>query len=91
MGDGYVQRIRDGINSDLPTVALTWTALYSTEATYINDFFKTRYGVTAFEYQPPHIDYSAQAKFIVQDWSVTKTHGSSFDVTATLQQVADPT
>lgn len=87
MGDGYVQRIESGLNNDLPALNLTWTNLTDTEATYINDFFKTRKGSVKFEYQPPHVNWSAQANFICQTWSVERTSGNTYTASATLQQV----
>jgi phage-related protein len=87
MGDGWIQRIEDGLNSDMPALTLTWTNLSVAEATYINDFFKTRKGVTKFEYQPPHINYSAQKNFVCQDWSADLSSPNTYNVVATLQEV----
>jgi len=87
MGDGWVQRIENGLNSDMPALTLTWTNLSVAEATYINDFFKTRKGVTKFEYQPPHIDYAATKNFVCQDWSADIVSPNTYTVTATLQEV----
>lgn len=91
MGDGFVQRIKDGINSNLcQQLSLTWTNITAAEATTLNDFFNTQAGYLAFSYQPPHIAFPASRKWICGSWNPRLTDAGAYTFTAEFEEVPDP-
>jgi len=84
-GDGYEQRVGDGIN----TMSMVWNLKFedisSADADTITEFFRTKAGVTYFTWTPPGI---AEAKFICRKWKRSYPN-FRHTVTATLEQVFD--
>jgi len=68
-GDGYSQRIADGINNITKEWNLVFGSRDLNEVDLILEFLETQKGVTAFLWTPPG-EYTAQA-VICQDWSRT--------------------
>lgn len=80
-GDGYEQRLADGINSAPRAWQLSFTR-QTAEADAIEAFFAARNGVEAFDWTPP---YGAAGKWVAREWSVSligpvaKTISVTFD------------
>ena len=83
-GDGYEQRVGDGINNDLPQWSLRFDARTSAEATDIRNFLKTQGGVKVFDWTPP---MGAAGKFICRKWSLSASGPLSYDISAMFEQV----
>jgi phage-related protein len=64
-GDGYSQRVADGINTQARVWDLTFTRLKDT-IDEIEDFFIARNGVESFDWVPPEGD---QGKFVCSSWA----------------------
>lgn len=85
MGDGYVQRAEDGINSDLTVASWKWTNLYESEALYILEFFENHKGFIAFEWQRPA--RSGVRKYICTAWTESWKSGKYCNITAEFEEV----
>lgn len=66
-GDGYAQRIVDGINTFTQEWNLVFGSRELTEVTQILEFFETQKGVYAFLWTPP--GESTAVAVICPDWS----------------------
>ena len=85
-GDGYSQRVRFGLNTDLKTWNLTWN-VSETDADTIESFLEARAGVESFEWTP--LDTSTSYRWICQEWSKTIPYVNRATITATFIQVAE--
>jgi len=85
-GDGYSQRVRFGLNTDLKTWNLTWN-VSETDADTIESFLEARAGVESFEWTP--LDTSTAYRWICQEWSKTIPYVNRATITATFIQVAE--
>lgn len=80
-GDGYEQRLADGINSAPRAWSLGFTRP-TAEADVIIAFFEARNGAEAFDWTPP---YGTSGKFVAREWSsqligpVAKTINVTFE------------
>lgn len=82
-GDGYEQRIGDGINTLLPVWQLQFNTLSQSDANSIVSFFESHAGVTAFDWTPPT---GSAGKFVCKTWTITPD-GMIFDISATFEKV----
>lgn len=82
-GDGYEQRLADGINNAPRSWALTF-ARSNAEADVILAFFEARNGDEAFDWTPP---YGAAGKFVARDWSVQLIGPVAKSITTTFDEV----
>ena len=85
-GDGYSQRVRFGLNTDLKTWNLAWN-VSETDADTIESFLEARAGVESFEWTP--LDTSTAYRWICQEWSKTIPYVNRATITATFIQVAE--
>lgn len=85
-GDGYSQRVRFGLNTDLKSWNLTWQ-VSETDADTIESFLEARAGVESFEWTP--LDSSTAYRWICQEWSKTIPYVNRATITATFIQVAE--
>ena len=84
-GDGYSQRIADGINTDAKTWDVAIQYRTTTEADAIEAFLDARGGVDSFDWTPP---LSATAiKVICQTWDRDIAHGAAQAISAVFEQV----
>jgi phage-related protein len=88
-GDGYEQRIRFGLNTDLKSWQLTFKSRNNTETTAIRNFLQARGGVESFTWTPP-VWGAAQGQYVCEDWQITADSYNLNTVTATFRQVAEP-
>lgn len=86
-GDGYSQRVGDGINSNPASWSLTFSARDKNEASAIVAFLDAQAGVTAFTWTDPT---GTTASYICQDYGMSRTSPLSYEVTATFTEVFDP-
>lgn len=86
-GDGYEQRIADGINVRAQVWSLQFTNRTDTEAGNITTFLEARNGVEAFDWTPPN---GSAIKVVCREWSKTVTRYNLNSVSATFQQVFEP-
>lgn len=85
-GDGFSQRLRYGLNTDLKTWSLKFE-VSEAEADQIESFLEARGGAESFNWAPP--DDSTQYKWICQDWSKSIPYLNRATITATFQQVIE--
>ena len=82
-GDGYSQRVGDGINVEREIWQLSWNMLTSLQASNISDFFDAREGTEAFAWLTPNAETK---NFTVQTYTKTPIANGLFSMAATLEQ-----
>jgi len=85
-GDGYEQRINDGLNH-MPEI---WQVEFSGNTEEINairGFLKSRGGSEKFDWVTP---YSETLSFVCQDWEVARPKTSLHTLKASFRQVFEP-
>ena len=87
-GDGYSQRLRYGLNTDLKSWTLTWQNITEANTDTIETFLEARGGAEHFDWSPP--DETETYKWICQQWSKQMTSAGLNQLTATFQQVIEP-
>lgn len=87
-GDGYSQRTRYGLNTNLKTWNLTWENISESNADTIETFLDARGGAESFDWTPPGGESSA--KWICQQWNKTIPYVNRATITATFVQVFEP-
>lgn len=70
-GDGYVQRVADGINNYPRTWSLTFSKTQSDIETILT-FLETEGGVTSFDWTPPR---GSAGKWICEEWNTSVNDG----------------
>lgn len=86
-GDGYRQRVGDGLNTTLANLQLTFDGRNVGEIDQIEAFLAARAGTEAFLF-PAGGD--AQARYICPEFSRVWVGAGRYTLTATFEQVADP-
>ena len=92
-GDGYQQRVADGINSLREDYTLSFSNRPKVEIDAIVSTLNTRKGVTAFDFTLDDEQASGNTrtiKVICADWSVSYTHNNNYSLSATLKRVYEP-
>ncbi|WP_392559397.1 phage tail protein [Orbus mooreae] len=82
-GDGYEQRIQDGINSDLRSYSISLTVRRD-EDLWIDQFLTLHAGYKAFLWRNPHTHKEVKVK--CQSWSVNVMNTTA-TITATFEEV----
>lgn len=82
-GDGYVQRVADGINNKPKTYDLRFTNINVTTFTAIRDFLESHGGVTAFDWTPPG---GVAGRYVCEEWEES-VPDATYALSATFQQV----
>lgn len=88
-GDGYSQRVADGLNTIKREVSLNFEALSTSQADDIETFLIARAGAEAFLYTLP--DEVSARKWICPEWSRGPQAGTLRSITATFEEVFDIT
>lgn len=83
-GDGYSQRVPDGLNSVMETWNLAFTLRTKAEVGAIDAFLRTQKGATAFDWTSPA---GTVGKFVCVRWSASYLHDLDSSLTATFEQV----
>lgn len=86
-GNGYEQRIADGINNNLQTWEVSWEGLGSTDFSTLVQAIEGSRGVSNFTWTPPGA--ASTKKFVVVSYSISSSSGAIYTVSASLRQVAD--
>tara|TARA_Y100000310_G_C20648698_1_gene798147 strand:- start:1563 stop:2105 length:543 start_codon:yes stop_codon:yes gene_type:complete len=84
-GDGYEQRLPDGINNDLLQFSLTFDKRSTEETAAIIHFFSSKKGVKPFFFRAPH-PYGITKKFICKNWSSTLVFEDHYTIAATFTE-----
>mgnify|MGYP003657162145 CR=1 FL=1 len=85
-GDGYEQRIQDGINNDLLKVSLVFDGRDMKESTSILHFLESRLGKDFFFFTPPS-PYNTRRKFTCQEFSSSLVSQGVMNISASFNQV----
>ena len=89
-GDGYEQRLANGINNLEESYSITFNNRTKEEIDDIVAFFENKGGVTAFTYTVPDTNESGNEvaiKVVCSDWKKTYTFGDYYSATATFKRV----
>ena len=92
-GDGYEQRIADGINSIQETFSVTFNNRSAAEIDDITGYFSSLKGVTAFTYTIPDEKESGgelALKVVCENYSQNYHHDGYYSVSATFRRVYEP-
>lgn len=92
-GDGYQQRVADGINSLKEDYTLSFSNRPKVEIDAIVSTLNTRKGVTPFDFTLDDEQASGNTrtiKVICAEWSVAYAHNNNYSLNATLKRVYEP-
>lgn len=84
-GDGYEQRVRDGINTMPETWKLTFTGL-SVEIDAIDQFLADHGATDSFTWTTPQ---SKTGKFVCRSWDFSRERGAKSTISCEFEQVYD--
>lgn len=84
-GDGYEQRVTEGINARPQVWSLQFNNRSNTEAGNIVSFLAARNAVEAFDWTPPNEETAI--KVVCREWVKTVARANLNNVQATFQQV----
>ncbi len=87
-GDGYSQRIAQGLNHVSSIWSVTFVNRDLDEATEIEEFFIARGATEAFDWTPPREE--TEIKVICTSWERSFSNPVSDTIRATFEQVFDP-
>lgn len=85
-GDGYEQRVADGINADLRRFRVTFNTRTTAEADAIDSFLTARAGVESFDWTPPT---GAACKVVCREWSRAGIAAGIWNMSAIFDEVAE--
>lgn len=83
-GDGYEQRVGDGINIRPQVWSLRWSVRTASERDTILAFLRAENGITPFDWTPPG---GTAGKYVCDSWTYTPENAVSNTITATFRQV----
>lgn len=83
-GDGYEQRVGDGINVDLHMWDVAFQNRSGTDADAIETFFALKAGVTAFTWTPAG---GSEITVVCREWHRSFAETNKNTITATFEQV----
>lgn len=87
-GDGYEQRVGDGINTGTDRWSLTFAARTDSETSSITGFLSSRNGIEAFNWTPP--TEGSAIVVVCREWNKTIDRNNLNTVTATFERVYEP-
>jgi phage-related protein len=87
-GDGYEQRVADGINTAMDRWQLTFAVRDDLEANDILAFLAARGGFEAFNWTPP--GETLPISVVCREWNRTFDRHDQNTVTATFERVYEP-
>ena len=86
-GDGYEQRLANGINPRRLEATVIWNALAAADALLISAVFETLGGVAPFTYTlPPDL---VNRRWLCESWSETALGADAVTITAEWREVFD--
>jgi phage-related protein len=83
-GDGYSQRVADGINNVKQVWDLSFTLRPRADIDAIDTFLSTHEGVSSFEWETPK---GETLRFICETYATSYNHDGDCSATATFEQV----
>lgn len=83
-GDGYEQRLTDGLHPNLETWDLTWAGLVPAIAADLDTFLLARGAMEPFYYTTK---LNRQILCVCRTWDVGDAEGQAVDVSATFEEV----
>ena len=88
-GDGYEQRLANGLNALKETFSIKFANRTKEEIDDIVAFFENKAGVTAFSYTIPDSNNSGETtiKVVCDTWAKSYTFGDYYSATATFRRV----
>lgn len=86
-GDGYSQRIGDGLNAVRDEWNVQWTNITAADKETLVQFFEGLAGVTSFQWTPQ--GDSAAKNFTCAEWNVTPKNAYYYSLTAKFTQEFD--
>jgi|TARA_B110000495_G_C23028839_1_gene612070 phage-related protein len=98
-GDGYQQRVADGINATEESFSVSFSNRSKAEADDINAFFVLKKGVIAFNFTVPDSNSSTNdsagspvttVKVICSEWQQSYTQLTGSSISATFTRVYEP-
>jgi len=91
-GDGYEQRIADGINTIARTFSVSFSPRHKEEIDDIVAFFDSKKAVTSFYFTYPDSNFSGERTIsvICEDYNITYLKDHFYGCTATFKQVYEP-
>ena len=98
-GDGYQQRIADGLNSVADVFTVNFVNRLKAEADDIEAFFRSKKAVTAFNFTFPDSNSSSNdsagnpvttVKVICKQWSQQYGNSGSYSINAQFERVYEP-
>ena len=92
-GDGYEQRLIDGINNIVQSFSISFNNREKEEIDDIIAFFDSKNGVTAFNYTYPDTNAAGgerTVKVVCEDYNLTYTNSEFYGCTATFRRVYEP-
>lgn len=82
-GDGYAQRVGDGINNSPQKWDIRFEDISKADALAIDNYLAGKGGVTKFSWTTPD---GVTANFVCEEWSRTFSQENGHQVTATFEQ-----
>lgn len=90
-GDGYEQRLADGINTAPRSFSLSFASRTQSERDTIIAFIEARYTSTgvveSFDWTPP---VGSAGKFVCRKWTESQRYYGIYDIAATFEEVFEP-
>lgn len=87
-GDGYEQRVADGINARNDVWDLTFDNRTNSDTSAIISFLEARAGVEAFDWTPPN--EATAIRVVCREWNKTVVRFNLNTVTAQFTRVYEP-
>ena len=87
-GDGYTQRIPDGINNNLLNLDLSFEGRAEKETLAILHFLNVRRAAEAFLYTPP-APFATEKLFVCKNFNSTVVFRDNFNIKAKFEEVPD--
>jgi phage-related protein len=87
-GDGYEQRVPDGINTSTEVWSLQFSFLSDADADDIMEFLDTAGGAAAFDWTPPN--YGASIRAVCREWNKQFIRFNQNTITAKFERVYEP-
>ena len=85
-GDGFEQRIRDGINNNLLNIDYNFDQRDANEARAILHFLESRSGTDYFLFTP-HAPFNVQKRFVCSKWQEGRSFIENYTISAGFQEV----
>lgn len=83
-GDGYSQRVPDGLNTMLRSTTLTYTDRPTVEKETLRIFLEAQAGVTNFDWQPEGEPVSS--KWYAPKWTISPSSGDSWKISIDIHE-----